>query len=152
MVALSSAITKVSFLDHTNIIFYLSWGKKPCKICNMHLFMTLISPCSYPLACISPSQVRLIDIMSWISLPLLGYFYSVLSLFVLGAHSFVVSNMGGAFCLFLLCVYYCNFQTIGPLADSFIESQCPSVGLFVCLFVPFPCNFQVIGPQGRCFL
>ena len=33
------------------------------------------------------------------------------------------------------------FSKNRPLADSFIESRCPSVCLSACLFVPFPCNF-----------
>ena len=33
---------------------------------------------------------------------------------------------------------YFTFQRIGPLADSFIESRCPSIYIFIS---PFSCNF-----------
>ena len=41
-----------------------------------------------------------------------------------------------------ICTLQLKFQRIGPLADSFIESQCPSVCVFVCLSPPHAIFFE----------
>ena len=61
----------------------------------------------------------------------------------IGAHEKINMNKFGKSSVFLLTTFSKN----RPLADSFIESRCPSVGFSVC---PLPMGFfsrPLIGPQ-----